>query len=99
MLLDFLLIFIKHHPGHGHTKRGHVDESLLTSEKLSIINNVDGVLNVSYTKIAEEFYLLVRKIIDKMLGQSDTDETGLKTAVNYTNSAHICDKFLKKINV
>jgi hypothetical protein len=44
------------------------------SEKLNVTNKVDGVPNVSRTKITEELGISVRKFTDKMLGWSDTGE-------------------------
>jgi hypothetical protein len=51
---------------------------LSISEKLSVINKVGGVLNVPHTKIAEEPGISVRKVIDKMLGWSDTSKNVLR---------------------
>ena len=72
---------------------------LSISEK---INKVDGVLNIHYAKIFEEQCNPMRKLGDKILGQSDTGENVLKTCTyirlaNYTNSAHLCNKFSKII--
>jgi len=45
--------------------------ALSISEELNMINNVDGVLKVPCTKITEEVGTSVRKVTDKILGQSN----------------------------
>jgi len=45
--------------------------ALSISEELNMINNVDGVLKVPCTKITEEVDTSIRKVTDKILGQSN----------------------------
>jgi hypothetical protein len=49
------------------TSRRGTKSSLPISEKLNIINKVDGVLNVPCIKNAKEQSIPVRKVTDKML--------------------------------
>jgi hypothetical protein len=50
---------------------GKSSKPLSILEKMNMTNIVDGVLKVSYTKITEEVGTSVRKITDKILGQSN----------------------------
>jgi hypothetical protein len=67
---------------------------LSVSEKVTVINKVDCVMNVPCTKISEELDIPLRKVTDKMLGWLDTGES-VTTATGCTNSACICDKVSK----
>jgi hypothetical protein len=59
------------------SKMGTKNKSLSVSEKLNIINKVDGVLNAPCIKSAGELGIFVR-FTDKMLGQSDAGEIVLR---------------------
>jgi len=60
------------------TSRGGTKSSLSISEKLNVINKVDGVLNVPCIKNAKEQSIPVRKVTDKMLWQSEAGENVLR---------------------
>jgi hypothetical protein len=50
---------------------------LSISQRPNIINKLDGILNVSCTKIAEELDNPIRKVTDKILGWTVTGENVL----------------------
>jgi hypothetical protein len=65
---------------------------LSISGKLNIMNKVDSIPNVPHKR---KWDIPLREVTDKMLRWSNGRKERVKNAVNYTNSAHICNKFSK----
>lgn len=60
------------------SRMGIKSKPLSIFQRPSIINKLDGVLNVPCTKITEELDNPIRKVMDKMLGWSVTGENVLR---------------------
>jgi hypothetical protein len=60
------------------SKTGIKSKPLSVSEKLNTINKVNGVPNIPRIRTAEEVAIPVRKVTDKLPGQSDTNENVLR---------------------
>ena len=78
MSLHFFVDFIKHLVEHGHIKIGHKKQATLNIWRAEHDKKVDGVLNIPRTKMTEELGIPVRKVTDKILGESNTGENVLR---------------------